>query len=149
MELAHLTLFEIQQKIKAKEISCQEITAAQLKRIEKLNAQLNAFITLCPEKAMARAQELDQNLAKNPASDLPPLFGVPMGLKDIFLTEGVRTTCASKILGDYIPPYNSTAYQKLLEAQVVRTPSVKKISFNPIGTPNSGGKSLVGFLAKC
>ena len=112
-----LTIHEAHKKLKNKEISAVELTQSVLDRIEKVEPQVEAFITLCPEVALAQAKTVDELIANG--TELKPLTGIPLAPKDIYLTEGIRTTCASHILEDFIPPYNSTVIEKCLEQQAI------------------------------
>src|SRR3989344_6053216 len=116
-DLASLTIHELAPKLRKKEISSVELTHSVLKRIDRLDAKIGAFITVCADKALAQAKAVDSQIAKNQYPG--PLMGIPLAPKDIYLTEGIKTTCASKILENYIPPYNSTVIQKFLDAQAV------------------------------
>ena len=97
-----------------KEISCTELTQAYLTAIEKENPALNAYVTATPETALAAAQTVDRKIADGESLGL--LEGIPMTLKDNISTEGIRTTCCSKILEDYVPIYDATVW-KLLKQQ--------------------------------
>ena len=111
------TLLEAARKVREKEISSRDLTGALLARIERLNPGINAYITVLPERAMAQAAELDEAQARGELRG--PLHGVPMGLKDIFCTRGVRTTCGSRILADFLPPYDACVTEKVLRAGAV------------------------------
>ncbi|MBR0681695.1 Asp-tRNA(Asn)/Glu-tRNA(Gln) amidotransferase subunit GatA [Roseomonas eburnea] len=91
-------------------ISSEELTRAHVEAVEALNPRLNAFITVTSEQAMAAAKASD---AKRQRGDAGPLEGIPIAIKDLFCTEGVQTTAASKILGGFIPPYESTVTSRL------------------------------------
>ncbi len=117
MELHHLTLHEISEKLANKEISSEELTRQILARIQKTDQQIASYITVTEEVALKAAQQIDQQRADG--KSLPALAGVPFALKDIFLTEGILTTCASKILQNFIPPYTATSAQKLLDQGIV------------------------------
>ncbi|MBI2339040.1 MAG: Asp-tRNA(Asn)/Glu-tRNA(Gln) amidotransferase subunit GatA [Deltaproteobacteria bacterium] len=114
---AQLTIHELAPKLKKKEISSVELTQSVLDRIEKLDSKIGAFVTVCADQALAQAGAVDAQIAKNQYTG--PLMGIPLAPKDIYLTEGIKTTCASKILENYIPPYNSTVIQKFSEARSV------------------------------
>jgi len=115
-DLATLTLHKARLGLKAKQFSATELTKSVLSRIEKYDARLGSFITVCPEIAIQQAQAADAKLAKGEGS---ALTGLPLAPKDIYLTQGIRTTCASKILENYVPEYNSTVIQKCLDAGAV------------------------------
>ena len=111
------TLLEAARKVRGKEISSRDLTKALLARIEKLNPKVNAYITVLPERAMAQAAACDEEQARGDLRG--PLHGVPVGLKDIFCTRGVRTTCGSKILYNFDPPYDAAVTGKVLAAGAV------------------------------
>ncbi|WP_305044448.1 Asp-tRNA(Asn)/Glu-tRNA(Gln) amidotransferase subunit GatA [Geoalkalibacter sp.] len=110
MSLTELSLRELQQQLRTRKLSSVELTRAFFARIAATDERVNAFITLCEEQALAAAAAADRRLA---AGDVAPLTGIPLAVKDIFNTEGVRTTCASKILADYVAPYDATAVARL------------------------------------
>ncbi len=103
--LTGLTLADARRKLRAKEISSVELTDAFLGAIERLNPQINAYITVTPDLAREQAKAADAALAKGEGR---ALTGLPIAMKDLFCTEGVRTTAASKILAPFVPPYEST-----------------------------------------
>lgn len=107
MELAFSEITELHQKLKNKEISSVELTRYFLERIKKHNGKLNAFLTVTEEQALKDAAEADQIIANDP--NFGYLTGIPFSVKDLFCTEGVRTTASSKILENYVPPYDATA----------------------------------------
>lgn len=117
MDLTSLTIHELSEKLSKKEVSSVEVTNAYLKRIESLEDRIHAFITVTPEEALKAAQAADERIAKG--DNITPLTGVPISVKDIFCTKDVRTTCASKILGNFVPPYDATVTRKLKEAGAV------------------------------
>jgi aspartyl-tRNA(Asn)/glutamyl-tRNA(Gln) amidotransferase subunit A len=95
----------------AKKISARELADEYYARIDRRNAELNAFLTLSRERAYAQAERVDTAVAGG--ESLPPLAGVPIAIKDVISTRGIRTTCASKILESYVPPYDATAIERL------------------------------------
>jgi len=109
------TLAEAREALKAKKISSQELTAALVKAVEDARP-LNAYVTETPEKALAMAKASDERLAKGEGGALE---GLPLAIKDLFCTNGVRTTAGSKILGNFVPPYESTVTQNLWNAGAV------------------------------
>ncbi|MGC5748465.1 Asp-tRNA(Asn)/Glu-tRNA(Gln) amidotransferase subunit GatA [Gluconobacter sp. NFX36] len=105
------TLASARDALKARKISAVELTNAHLNAIERLDGRLNSFITRTPDQARAAAKAADEALAKGEGG---ALTGIPLGIKDLFCTNGVRTTAASKILGNFVPPYESTVTSNLL-----------------------------------
>ena len=103
---------ELGAAIKAGEISVREASQAALDAIAARDGELNTFITVTGEQALARADQLQAGV-KDAAS---PLYGVPMSFKDNICTKGVKTSCASRILGDFAPPYDATVVEKLTAA---------------------------------
>jgi aspartyl-tRNA(Asn)/glutamyl-tRNA(Gln) amidotransferase subunit A len=115
-DLTKLTLAEARDGLKAKTFSSKELTTAFLQAIDKANSALNAYVLPTPDQALAMAQIADNKLAKGEGR---PLEGIPLGIKDLFCTKGVRTTACSNILGDFKPPYESTVTQNLWDAGAV------------------------------
>lgn len=111
-----LTITQALEKLKSREISATELTRAYLDRIEKYGADLNCYITVTPERAVADAAASDARYAANGAL---PLDGIPIGMKDLFATRGIRTTAASRMLENFIPEYESTVSQKFIDAGTV------------------------------
>ena len=117
MNLHSLTIHELQEKLKKKEISSVELTESTLERITDVDEKIHSYITVCRESALAEAKKADsQRRRKGPHS---PLLGIPIAIKDLFLTQGILTTCASKILRNFVPPYDATVVKKLKEAGAV------------------------------
>jgi aspartyl-tRNA(Asn)/glutamyl-tRNA(Gln) amidotransferase subunit A len=114
-ELTSMTLAEARDAIRAKKISSRELTASFVAAIEKARP-LNAFITEAGEKALAMADASDQRIA---AGRMGALEGLPLAIKDLFCTKSTRTTAASRILGNFVPPYESTVTQNLWDAGAV------------------------------
>ena len=110
------TLAQLSAGLKAGEYSSVELTQHFLSRIEQFDSTLNSFITVTPEQALEQAKIADARRAAGDASDLT---GIPIAHKDIFCTQGVRTSCASKMLDNFISPYDATVVTKLAEAGVV------------------------------
>ena len=111
------TLLDAARAVREKEISSRELTRVLLARIERLNPAVNAYITILPEAAMRDAGVRDEELARGVVRG--PLHGVPVGLKDIFCTKGIRTTCGSRILRDFDPPYDATVTERVRDAGAV------------------------------
>ena len=113
------SLKELAAALAQKKISSVELATLFLDRIEKLNPALNAFVTLDREKALAAAQAADARRAKVSAGETAPLLGIPLAHKDIFCTQGWRTTCGSKMLDNFIAPYDAHVVQRLNDAGMV------------------------------
>lgn len=105
---------QIQNLLTTKQISCVELTEKYLREIEKCNGELNAYVEVTRDVALDTARKVDEKIAHGKA--LQPLEGVPMSLKDNIFTEGIKTTCCSKMLKDYVPTYDATVWA-LLKAQ--------------------------------
>ncbi len=121
-DITRLSAVEVCQALRKGQVSSCELTNAYLQQIEKLNPTLLAFLTPTPELAKQQALNADKNLStwrKNPDAPLPPLTGLPIAIKDLLCQKGIRTTCGSKILENFIPPYSATAVQHLINAGVV------------------------------
>ena len=116
-DLTRLTAAELARVVAAGEASAVEVAQAHLDRIDALNGRLNAFLHVDTDGALAAAKRVDE--ARAAGDPLGPLAGVPLALKDVFTTEGVPTTCGSKILEGWRPPYDATLTRRLKEAGVV------------------------------
>ncbi len=103
--------------LRKREFTSVELTNGYLERIERLDQRLRAYITVIADDALSRAKEADERLKRG--ADVTPLTGVPISIKDIFCTKGVKTTCASKILSNFAPPFDSTVVKKLKHAGAV------------------------------
>src|ERR1700726_181183 len=114
---ANWTIDGLQEALASKKISARELATDYYKRIESRNPDLNAYLTLSETRAFAQAERADALVAAG--KPLPALAGVPLAVKDVISTRGVRTTCGSKILENYIPPYDATAVQRLETAGAV------------------------------
>ena len=114
--MINLTLTEALKKLNTGEISAVELTRAYLERIEKYGADLNCYITTTTERALADAAASD---ARRSAGNALPLDGAPIAIKDLFATRGIRTTAASRMLENFVPEYESTVSQKLIDAGTV------------------------------
>ena len=119
MELFERNAWELSAMLKNKEISSVELTEAVFGRIEKVEDKVNAYVTLNKENALKTAAEIDEKRAKG--EGLSPLAGIPMGIKDNISTKGLETTCSSKMLENYRPPFNATVINNLNDAGAVIT----------------------------
>jgi len=113
VELYTKTISECQSLIRNGQISSVELTRSVLGRIASLNERLGAYITVTGDTAFRQAEEADKIIRSQPVENLPPLMGIPVAVKDNMCTEGVRTTCASALLDDFVPPYESTVTGRL------------------------------------
>ena len=118
-DLTRLTLSEARDGLLQKKFSAVELTEAFLSAIEKANSALNAYVLETPELARERAAQSDKRLGKGKKGKVGALEGLPLGIKDLFATSGVRTTACSNILGNFVPPYESTVTQNLWDAGAV------------------------------
>lgn len=114
MELTKLTIKQTIDCLKSKKFSATELTKEYIKNIEA-NRQLNCFITETFDLALKQAQKSDENISKNQMGELE---GIPFGIKDLYCTKNIRTTCASKMLENFVPTYESTVTQKLFDAGI-------------------------------
>ena len=114
---ANWTIAGVRSALEAKKISTREMTKEFYAQIDRRNPELNAFLALSPDRAYAQADRVDVAIARHEA--LPPLAGVPIAIKDVISTQGVRTTCGSKILQSYLPPYDATAIERLEAAGAI------------------------------
>ncbi|MFM1905871.1 MAG: Asp-tRNA(Asn)/Glu-tRNA(Gln) amidotransferase subunit GatA, partial [Actinomycetota bacterium] len=165
--LTELTAAELAAGIKNKSYSAQEVAQAHLDRIEKVDTKLNAFLHVDAEGALAQAAEVDRKLAAG--EEIGPLAGVPVAVKDIFTQTGIPTTCGSKILENWRPPYDSTVVARMKQAGMILLgkvnmdefamgSSTETSAYGPTTNPwdltripggSSGGSSaaVAGFLA--
>jgi aspartyl-tRNA(Asn)/glutamyl-tRNA(Gln) amidotransferase subunit A len=120
--LTDLTLTQALHFLRKGEFSSLELTQAYLERIDRLDPALHAFLTLVPERALEAARQADQKLKTwrlSPETPLPPLLGLPVAIKDVLCVKDIRCTCGSLILENFIPPFNATVVERLLDAGVV------------------------------
>lgn len=116
MKLSTSTISQLQQLLRKREVSAVEITRSVFDRIDQVENDIQAFITLNRQDAMARAENADRLLKGNGGG---PLCGIPLALKDVICTKGLKTTCGSKILENFIPPYNATVVEALYGAGAI------------------------------
>ncbi len=118
MDIAKLTVHELQEKLKAKEIKVSDITKAYVQNIEKYEKELQAFITIQTSQAQQEADRIQQKLEKGEINS-SSLAGIPIGIKDNICTKGVKTTCGSKMLENFISPYDATVMEKINEKHLI------------------------------
>ena len=116
MDLFELTIYEVYELLRKREISSVDLTKAVLKRIDEVEEKTCTFVTITEELALKQAQEADERI-KN--GNFASLTGIPAMIKDNICTKGVRTTCSSKMLENFIPPYDATVIEKLNQAGIV------------------------------
>ena len=112
--LAGLTIDTIRASLLSKVFSAEELAKQALACAEAENHKTNAYITFSPERALASAREVDRKIAAG--EDPGALAGVPVAIKDVIVTRGLRTTCGSRLLADFVPPYDATAITRLEQA---------------------------------
>ncbi len=117
MQPTNLTIREAHDLLTSKQISSVELTQAILQRIRDVDPKIKSYVTIREDVALEQAKQADERL--NKGENLTPLTGVPFAMKDCLSTRGVRTTCSSKILENYVPQYNATVTNKLLDAGAV------------------------------
>jgi len=138
MTIYDLTLAELRSGLDKRELSAVEITKAYLERIAATNPGINTFITICNETALAEAEAADRLIA---AGRVSPLTGVPIAAKDIFNTAGLRTTCGSHILENYVSPYDATAISRIKKQNAV---IIGKLNMDEFAMGSSNENSAFG-----
>lgn len=117
MELTKLTVCQAANKIRKKEISVPELTHAYLDRINELNKKIGAYITVCGQEAEKQADRVQKKIDNY--EELPIIAGIPAGVNDNICTSGVLTSCGSRMLSNFIPPYDATVIKKLSQNDAV------------------------------
>jgi aspartyl-tRNA(Asn)/glutamyl-tRNA(Gln) amidotransferase subunit A len=136
-DIAALSISAIREGLQSRQFSCVEVTKASLDKAARL-ASLNCFIELSPESALKQAEQID-SLIK--AGKQAPLLGIPVGIKDVICTKGTRTTAGSKILHNFIPPYDATVVKKL---KIAGTVSIGKLNMDEFAMGSSNENSAYG-----
>src|SRR6202451_3791767 len=114
MNVPSLTIDQVREGLLARRFSAVELAREALRFAEAQNPSTNAYLHFSPERALGAAARVDEKLARG--EDAGPLAGVPVAVKDVIVTKGVRTTCGSKLLAGYIPPYDATAVVRIEQA---------------------------------
>ncbi len=119
MELNQKYAYELSDMLHNREVCSKEITESVFNRIEKVEDKVEAYITLCKESAIKKAEEVDKKISSG--ETVHKLAGIPIGIKDNISTKGIKTTCASKMLENYVPPFNATVAENVNAADMVIT----------------------------
>ena len=117
MDFTSLTINQIRDLLKSRQATAVEIAEAHFARIEEKDKEVRAYLSLCPERALAQAKKVDAEIAAG--EELAPLAGVPIAVKDVIMTRAAHTTCGSRILENFIAPYDATAVERLERAGAV------------------------------
>ena len=133
-----LSLRQLSEKLRNRDISSVELTQYFLDRIEQLDPELNSFITVTPEVALEMAKMADAALAEESAG---PLTGIPVAHKDLFTTDGIRTSCASRMLDNFIAPYDAQVVEKIKQAGM---PILGKTNMDEFAMGSSNETSYYG-----
>lgn len=139
IDITGLTIKTASEQLSSKQIKAQEMTREFLKRAKDLNRALNSYITITEDEAIEAAKKVDELIADN--QPISPLAGIPLGIKDLFSTSGIKTTAASKVLANYVPVYDATVITKLKEARAV---FIGKLNHDAWGHGASGENSDFG-----
>ncbi len=122
MDACALTIHEASERLRAGDLSSEELTRAVLRRVDRLNPVIRAYLRVEPEAALAQAKAADERLAqwrREGGPPPPPLTGIPLAIKDVLCTQGIPTTCGSRILQNFVPPYDATAVARLKDRGAV------------------------------
>ncbi|PTL39223.1 Asp-tRNA(Asn)/Glu-tRNA(Gln) amidotransferase subunit GatA [Alkalicoccus saliphilus] len=143
MEPFDYSLKELSRRLHNGDTTVEELVRTSLKRIEEVDEQIGAFLHVDRDNALERAKELDQQLKNGEADADNVLFGLPMGIKDNMVTKGVRTTCASKILDNFVPVHDATVVEKLYDASTVMIGKLNMDEFAMGSSNENSGYKIV------
>jgi aspartyl-tRNA(Asn)/glutamyl-tRNA(Gln) amidotransferase subunit A len=132
------SISELRKNLGSRRFSATELVQESLRRVHQAQTRLNAFITIDDDAALEAARRADEQLARG---DAPPLCGIPIAHKDIFCTRGIRTTCGSRMLEAFVPPYEATATARLADAGAI---SVGKPNMDEFAMGSSNEHSHFG-----
>jgi aspartyl-tRNA(Asn)/glutamyl-tRNA(Gln) amidotransferase subunit A len=143
MALCDKSALELSRMLKRGDTTSREITESVFQRIDEKEPLINAFITTTRDLAFQQADEADKRLreGKDASKEAPPITGIPIAIKDLMCTKGIRTTCGSKILENYIPPYSATAVDRLMHQGTVL---IGKTNMDEFGMGSSTENSIIG-----
>jgi aspartyl-tRNA(Asn)/glutamyl-tRNA(Gln) amidotransferase subunit A len=141
VKLSELKAWQLKNIMEKSEVTCQQIVSSVYDRIHELNPKINAYITLIEEQAKEAAKRIDQRRDKG--EKLGTLAGIPVAIKDNICVKGIPTTCASKILSNFIPPYDATVIKKLREADAI---IIGKTNMDEFGMGSSNEHSFYGIV---
>ncbi len=139
MDITQMTALSLGAEIREGKLSAPEVTAAFLGKIEQKNPEYNVFITVCRDEAMSQAAKVQEKISRG--EKLSPLAGVPIAVKDNICTLGVKTTCASRMLSDFVPPYDATVVKKLKDAGMI---IIGKTNMDEFAMGTTGETSFFG-----
>lgn len=138
-QLHQMTIKQAHSLLKTKEITSRELTRSVLDRISEADSKVNAYLTICEDSAMSKADRADEQIRNGHCG---PLTGIPLSIKDVLCVRGVRTTCASKILENFVPPYSATVVDRLDHAGAVMVGKVNMDEF-AMGSSNENSGFMV------
>ncbi|MEK6683652.1 MAG: amidase, partial [Nitrospirota bacterium] len=142
MDLSQLTIHELHEQLKNRKTTSRALTRLVLDRIQSVEPKIHAYMTVTPEAALAQAEAADQWLQSG--RPVHPLTGIPIALKDNLCTKGIRTTCSSKILENFVPPYDATVVGRLKGAGAVL---IGKTNMDEFAMGSSTENSAFGLTA--
>ncbi|MCI7441826.1 MAG: amidase family protein, partial [Clostridium sp.] len=117
MDIKEMEASAIREGVVSGKFTAKEVVTSLFERIKDVDVKVESYLTLCEESALKQAEEIDEKV-KN-GEKLGKLAGIPIAIKDNICTDGIKTTCASKMLEDFIPPYNATVIKKLLKEDAI------------------------------